>query len=635
MACSNGLLRLWHPAQFHALMNAATDQDMRTALLESCHPASLVTLLQQQQDPESLKKILGSDAAACAVAVEALCAGDAAPSQGWSVNALATSSAGSGLTPALTTLALQRLRTPLSRIRATTLHQCHQQSLARAHLARQLARDLEYPDVEEAYLMGLLLHLDQLLPTASVHSSSTPITLAWFQRWKFPIAAQDALRYANVPVAELQGLHLLTLVLRLADDYSNAERQSSCPPSPILEEALAQARQQAALCLPETPDSALTTALAIALNQTLPATQAAPGPAWAAELRTVLGPIALQRFALDPARQVLHGESSQTALHYLRIPLASEISMVAAAFLQGAWTHFNTPDAAEVTSRIDEQICRLMERPHLIAIPETEGVWVVGLDDSQWMRYHAQQQQLRGSAHRIATPSVSPAQSTVSLQFCREVLHEASAPLTTVRNYLYVLGQQMPETAREELSLMRTELDRLSGILQQLRDAPKPGCEGSRPLNRVVRDAVRSLQMGRNIEAGIETDLDESLDEARVNANLVQQILINLILNALDTVPPASRLVVTTRRLLPASYPPHAQLEISDNGPGLPAEVQAQLFEPKAQFQPGHSGLGLSIVHKLVAQLGGGIQCSSTPRGTRFQIIIPLQSPQEPVHGAR
>lgn len=132
----------------------------------------------------------------------------------------------------------------------------------------------------------------------------------------------------------------------------------------------------------------------------------------------------------------------------------------------------------------------------------------------------------------------------------------------------------------------------------------------------------------------IETDLDDSLDLAQIPDHVVQQILINLIQNALDTLPPPGQLHITTRRLLPATNPLRVQLEVTDNGPGLSAAVQAQLFEPKTQFREGHSGLGLSIVRKLVTELGGDIQCSSTARGTRFQIVIPLPSSQDIAHGA-
>lgn len=469
-------------------MNATAGQDLRSLLLESCHPATLVALLQTPRDPHLLQKILETDAAVCAVAVEALRQHDALTPASWSPASLAGAVETLGLHQALTHIALHRLSAPLSPARRETLHQTHRQSLIRACLARQLAQDLGYPDGDEAYLMGLLLHVNQLLPASRMQSGTDqyPMALGWFQRWRFPVAAQDALRYRDVAIADLQGLHLLTLVLRLADDYSDAERRTSCPPSPILQQAMADAAQQAAQHLPETTDSILFSALAAALNGALPAPATTEGPSWINELRSALGPIALHRFSLDPTRQLLQGEESHLGLRYLRIPVDVRLSAIAKALLNDAWIPFNSTDAPDSTSRIDEQVCRLMDRAHFVAIPAQDAVWVAGLDDQQWLQYHARQEQLHTFAQRPVAAPAAPEPQTVSLQFCREVLHEASAPLTTVRNYLYVLGQQMPESAREELGLMRTELDRLSSILQQLRNTPKPGTSGLLPVNRVV-----------------------------------------------------------------------------------------------------------------------------------------------------
>jgi hypothetical protein len=71
----------------------------------------------------------------------------------------------------------------------------------------------------------------------------------------------------------------------------------------------------------------------------------------------------------------------------------------------------------------------------------------------------------------------------------------------------------------------------------------------------------------------------------------------------------------------------YTQLCIADNGPGLPGDVMVSLFRPLGRTRrAGHSGLGLSIVHNLVARLGGEIACQSQPgRGTRFFILLPQQ----------
>jgi signal transduction histidine kinase len=71
----------------------------------------------------------------------------------------------------------------------------------------------------------------------------------------------------------------------------------------------------------------------------------------------------------------------------------------------------------------------------------------------------------------------------------------------------------------------------------------------------------------------------------------------------------------------------YVELEVRDDGPGIPPHVLARLFEPiESSKGAGHSGLGLSIVKSLVAQLGGVVSCkSSERRGTTFRILLPRE----------
>ena len=72
-------------------------------------------------------------------------------------------------------------------------------------------------------------------------------------------------------------------------------------------------------------------------------------------------------------------------------------------------------------------------------------------------------------------------------------------------------------------------------------------------------------------------------------------------------------------------YPGYVEITISDDGPGIPAEIKTRLFEPYASTKRGnHSGLGLSIVHNIILTLKGTISCESEPGdGTTFRIGLP------------
>ena len=115
----------------------------------------------------------------------------------------------------------------------------------------------------------------------------------------------------------------------------------------------------------------------------------------------------------------------------------------------------------------------------------------------------------------------------------------------------------------------------------------------------------------------------------------LKQIIINLLKNGAEAMTDGGNVTVTTARVAKNQYkgglPPADGIEIifEDTGPGLPDVIKQNLFKPFVTTKnSGHSGLGLSIVHKTVQELGGSISCESKlEEGTRFTIYFP-ESPQ-------
>jgi PAS domain S-box-containing protein len=158
-------------------------------------------------------------------------------------------------------------------------------------------------------------------------------------------------------------------------------------------------------------------------------------------------------------------------------------------------------------------------------------------------------------------------------------------------------------------------------------------------LNDVVTGARNMLErlLGEDIDVMVRLQADDS----RIRSDLaqVEQVLMNLAVNARDAMPRGGRLVIETRRvslgkpnepLLPAGD--YVVLTVSDSGRGMTEETQQRIFEPfftTKEVGKG-TGLGLSMVHGIVEQAGGHIQVKSRPNeGTRFEISLP--NAQEPV----
>jgi signal transduction histidine kinase len=179
---------------------------------------------------------------------------------------------------------------------------------------------------------------------------------------------------------------------------------------------------------------------------------------------------------------------------------------------------------------------------------------------------------------------------------------------------------------------------RLAGtLLQQLVTFARP--RGQTPqvldLNAVVRDADRLLRALLRSDIRFETTLDPALGRIRAEASELQQVLMNLVINARDALPPGGSLSLTTaNRVIPpqetsnGTVPPGAYvtLTVKDTGCGMDTQARARLFEPffTTKSQRAGTGIGLTIVSSLVEQRNGTIEVESEPgRGTTFTLYFP------------
>jgi signal transduction histidine kinase len=122
-----------------------------------------------------------------------------------------------------------------------------------------------------------------------------------------------------------------------------------------------------------------------------------------------------------------------------------------------------------------------------------------------------------------------------------------------------------------------------------------------------------------------------------VDKNQIEQVLINLFLNALDAMPNGGQLSVKARRRaisagkrnrkpggLLQQYQTYVQIDVQDTGVGIPKDLQGQIFQPFFTTKEEGVGLGLAICNRLVKENGGKIDVSSTPgKGTTFSLILP------------
>jgi signal transduction histidine kinase len=226
------------------------------------------------------------------------------------------------------------------------------------------------------------------------------------------------------------------------------------------------------------------------------------------------------------------------------------------------------------------------------------------------------------------------------------VAHDFNNLLSVINGYCEILRSKpsvIHHAAREIGEIHRAGLH-AAGLVRQLlafsrRQALDPKIVS---LNQLVQENADILAKLLQPDKALVLSLQADSDHVRVDPVQIQQVLLNLTINARDALEPGGRVTIHTdfREIKPGrnrratDMPPgrYVLLSISDNGSGMNAEVQAHLFEPffTTKEQGKGTGLGLSLVYGIVQQSGGYIFVQSTPgTGSVFEIYLP--SVQQPV----
>lgn len=220
------------------------------------------------------------------------------------------------------------------------------------------------------------------------------------------------------------------------------------------------------------------------------------------------------------------------------------------------------------------------------------------------------------------------------------IAHDVNNYLGAIRGYceVAVLKGESGEVLARRMGAAIDTADKVSALIRQLLafSRRQPVQAELVDLNRVVRD-LESLMMrllGEDIV--LETSLDPDLPSIEIDPSQIEQILVNLLVNARDAMPTGGSIRVETCVLEvgeelverhPAAKPGgFVQLVVSDDGSGIPEEVLDKIFDPffTTKAESGSSGLGLATVYAIVEQNGGFIQVeSAVDRGTRFAIHLP------------
>jgi signal transduction histidine kinase/ActR/RegA family two-component response regulator len=214
-------------------------------------------------------------------------------------------------------------------------------------------------------------------------------------------------------------------------------------------------------------------------------------------------------------------------------------------------------------------------------------------------------------------------------QLVSGVAHEINNPAAIISGFAQtLLLDQLPPDQHETLQMIYDEATRIGRITSNLLAFARAGSKERTlvELNDVVRRtfALRSYHL-TTLNITVNLELDEANPTAWANSSEMQQLLLNLLINAeqaLTTVP--DRRAITIRTMTAADD--EAELHVADTGPGIAAEIQEKIFDPFFTTKPEGTGtgLGLSICYGIVHDHGGRISVQSVPgHGATFTIVLP------------
>lgn len=215
------------------------------------------------------------------------------------------------------------------------------------------------------------------------------------------------------------------------------------------------------------------------------------------------------------------------------------------------------------------------------------------------------------------------------------VAHEVNTPLAVISSYAQMLAKQVSGDPGQEriLEKITKQTFRASEIVNSLLSFSRTASNDFAPVS-LTETLEETLSLAapqlRKASVRVETEFDPGLPTVRGAGNKLQQVFLNLILNARDAMPGGGVLRVEARKSGGASV----EIVVSDTGVGIPQEKLGKIFDPffTTKAASGGTGLGLAVSYGIIQEHGGSLSAENSPsgKGARFTIELPVVS--KPIH---
>jgi len=239
--------------------------------------------------------------------------------------------------------------------------------------------------------------------------------------------------------------------------------------------------------------------------------------------------------------------------------------------------------------------------------------------------------------NKIIDSSKMASSQKIAANLARTLAHEVKNPLSGIKGSAQLLNSKLKDTFSSKfLKIIIDETDRLNSIVSKILTPPKkPNLE---PFNiHSALERVHSLALAeQNKNFNLIRDYDPSIPDIYGDENLFIHAVLNIVKNAMQAINieneesfiTISSRIAYSKPINGKVFSTICQIDIIDNGPGIPVDIQEQVFFPMMSTKDDGSGLGLSIAQDIIRIHGGSIAFSSKPGNTIFSILLPMSAIQ-------
>lgn len=222
-------------------------------------------------------------------------------------------------------------------------------------------------------------------------------------------------------------------------------------------------------------------------------------------------------------------------------------------------------------------------------------------------------------------------QQQANRELIRNLAHEIKNPLGGIRGSAQLLERELANPQLHEYTqVIIKEADRLQELMNRLLSSHRLMQPQPVSIHEIL-ERVRAVILAEFPDLDVKRDYDTSLPDATGDREQLIQAILNIVRNAAQVLEGQGEIVLRTRALRQVTlakrrYRLALELQVIDNGPGIPATIREQMFYPLVSGREGGSGLGLTLAQNFIQQHHGTIEVESRPGRTCFTVLLPLHA---------